>query len=142
MRAEPTTMNPIRSVIAVLGGFVVFGFVVQAMEMALVGSLAGGEVGGYAEYFALLNRPGPAAGRVLMHGAAGVLAGYLVARVAGTAEVKHAVATAILQLIVFAAALRGEFGGLTQPWVWAALIAITPIAMLLGATIRARAGRG
>jgi len=133
--------NPVRSILAVLAGFVVLSFVAQVMELALAGTVSGGDVAGYEEYFAVMNRPAMQAARLGAYVVAAVLGGYVAARVAGLAEMPHALAAAALQVLTLLGGMTGEYGAFTPRWLWAALIVGTVPAMLLGAAVRARARR-
>jgi hypothetical protein len=73
---------------------------------------------------------------------AAVLAGYVVAKIAGHAEWAHAgVAAAVQTASLVWAALASEYAPFTPGWMWASLVVLTAPAMLAGAAVRARAAR-
>jgi hypothetical protein len=130
-------MSPSRSILAVLGGFVVFQVLTQLLELTLVAVVAVGPPADEAAYLAVRNRPGVLVARVGAAFAAGLLAGYMAGKVAGTHEWRHALGAGALvtgQLLM-------EFGTEFAPPVWTrvALLATATPSMVLGAWVRASA---
>ena len=133
-------MNPIRSIIAVLGAFGLVALVTEALEFTLVSAVAGGSITDMGSYLAVRNRPGMLAAKIAYTGAAGILGGYMAAKVAGTRELLHGGLAAALQTATLLWGFTaGEFAASTPLWARAALIVVTGPAMLAGASIRARA---
>ena len=132
--------NPVRSIIAVLGAFGLIALVTEALEFTLVSAASGGSITDMASYLAVRNRPGLLAAKIAYTGAAGILGGYMAAKVAGTREMLHGgIAAALQTATLLWAFTAGEFAGSTPLWAKAALVAVTGPAMLAGASIRARA---
>ena len=75
-------MNPLRSIGGVLGGLGVISLIVQAMEFSLVMAMAGGRIGNMAQYLAIANQPVILAAKLVYYPVAGLLGGYVAARVA------------------------------------------------------------
>ena len=135
-------MGLIRSVVAVLGGIGLVSIVVEVLEFTLVNAVAGGRVTDMAGYFAVRNRPIMLGAQLGYNSIAAVLGGYLTARVAGTREVLHGSVAALLKTMALAWGFTaGEYAGFTPAWMRIALVLVTGPAMLVGASIRARAAR-
>jgi len=135
-----TPVNPIRSVVAVLGGILLISVVVEVLEFTLVSARAGGAIADLEGYFAVRNQPVMLAAKLVYNSLAAVLGGYMIAKVAGTREMLHAAGGAVVQTIAFAWGFTaGEYAAFTPVWMRVALIALTAPAMLVGASIRARA---
>lgn len=135
-------MNPIRSIIAVLGGIGLVSVVVEVLEFTLVNAVAGGTVADMAGYFAVRNRPAMLGAKLVYNSLAALLGGYMTAKVAGTREILHAGAAALLQTAALIWGFTaGEYAGFTPVWMRAALLLLTGPAMIAGAAIRARAAR-
>lgn len=135
-------MPVVRGVVAVLGGMGLMSILVEILEFTLVNAVAGGTITDMAGYFAVRNRPGMLAAQVGYNVVAGVLGGYLTARVAGSREILHGGIAALLKSTALAWGFTaGEFASLTPVWMRIVLVLITGPAMLVGASIRARAVR-
>ncbi len=133
-------MNPLRSIGGVLGGLGVISFIIQVMEFSLVMAMAGGRVADMAQYLAIGNQPGILAAKLVYYPVAGVLGGYVAARVAMKHEMPHAAAAAAAQTVALIWGFtRGEFASYTPIWVRVALIILTGPAMMVGAAVRTRA---
>jgi hypothetical protein len=93
-------------------------------------------------YFAARNEPGMLAAKLVYNTVAGLLGGYMTAKIAGFQEMKHAGAAAAVQT---AALIWGftmsEYAAFTPAWMRIALILITGPAMMVGASVRAHAAR-
>ena len=135
-------MDVIRSIIAVLGGIGLLSIVVEVLEFTLVSAVAGGPPADLPGYFAVRNQPAILTAKLGYNSVGAVLGGYLTARVAGRQEMSHGWIAAIVQTaaLIFGFTV-GEFAGFTPIWMRIALVLITGPAMLLGASIRARAAR-
>lgn len=135
-------MNPIRSIIAVLGGVALVNVLTQLLEAMLIAAAAGGPVADSAALFAVRNRPAVLGATLASDALVALLAGYMTAKIAGRRELLHAGAAAA---VVTAALARGftigEGAALTPAWMRVALVALTGPAMIAGASIRARAAR-
>lgn len=138
-----TTINPVRSVIAVLGGIVLITLLVEPLEFVLVNATASQPVTDIAGYFAVRNQPGILAAKLVYNTAAAVLGGYMVARIAGYAELWHASGTALIQVVALGGNVfgGGEYAQYTPGWMWVALAVLSAPAIIAGAWVRARAVR-
>lgn len=135
-------MNPLRSIIAVLGGIGLVSIVVETLEFTLVNAVAGGTILDMAGYFAVRNRPVILGAKLVYNTLAAVLGGYMTAKVAGTREMAHAGVAALVQTAALIWGFTaGEYAAFTPAWMRIALVLLTGPAMLAGASIRARAVR-
>ena len=127
--------NPIRSVIAVLVGFVLFSVLSQVLVRALLGSI----VGAVASYMEVA--PGILAVVVGLQGLAGLLAGYMTARIASTLEWQHGAVLAGLfaVLSVWSFAVTPEAIQQVPRWMQVATVIVVAGAMFGGAAVRGRA---
>jgi hypothetical protein len=131
-------VNPVRSIIAVLGATVILRLLGQSLELALVEATA--EPTSLESYFQARNHPGVLAGVVLSQMVAALLAGYVAAKVAGVAEIAHAGFAALFQVVIFAYEfIRAGNPGMYPLWVQVALPLVTAVALLAGAAVRAKA---
>jgi len=132
--------SPIRSIIAVLGGIGLFALVTETLEFTLVTAAAGGSINDMAAYFAARNRPVILAAKLLYNTLAAILAGYMTAKIAGRRELLHAAVVAVVQTIALVWGFTaGEYASFTPGWTRVVLVLTTGPAMVLGASIRARA---
>jgi hypothetical protein len=132
----------VKSIIAVLGGIVVISFLSQLLEVPLVQAFAASPIEDLNGYYAARNQPPMQVALVLIAGVTGILAGYLVAKVAGEYELQHAAVAALVQAALLARGFAAEDAAVALPgWVRMAMVVVTMGAMLLGATVRARAAR-
>jgi hypothetical protein len=135
-------VNPVRSLLAVLGGIALISLVVEPLEFTLVNATASQPVTDMAGYFAVRNQPGILAAKLVYNTLAALLGGYMAARIAGHAELAHAAfAGAVQTASLLWAAFASEYASFTPGWMWGALIVLTGPAMVAGAAIRARAVR-
>lgn len=133
-------MSPIRSLLAVLGGIALVSLLVEPLEFTLVGAVAGGAVTDIDAYFAVRNRPWMLAAKLVYNTAAALLGGYMVAKIAGHAEMAHTgLAAAVQTAALIWGATASEYAPYTPAWMWVMLILLTGPAMLAGGAIRARA---
>ena len=117
-------MRIVRSIVAVLVGFVVFAVFIRMLNV-FTGTLAAG--GENVMNFLLLS--------VTWTVAAAVIAGYTAARLAGSREFPHAAALGLLMVIVSFASMRQE--GIRQPgWYQTTIAGCGPISAMIGAAIR------
>jgi hypothetical protein len=132
------TINPVRSVIAVLGGFLLLFVLGQALEWVLVNAAADTPPQTTAAYLAVRNRTGVFGGVLASQLVAALIAGYVAAKVAGVAELAHAA----FAVALFAWSLNtGENAAVTPLWMRAATLTVTAPGMFAAATIRAKARR-
>ena len=104
--------------------------------------MAGGTVTDMASYFAVKNRPVMLGAQIGYTSFAAVLGGYVTARVAGTREILHGGVAALGKTMALAWGFTaGEYAGFTPVWMRMLLVLVTGLAMLAGASIRARAAR-
>lgn len=131
-------INPVRSIVAVLGATVIVRWLGQALELGLVMALA--NVDNLEAYFAARNQPTLLAGVVITYVVSGLLAGYVAAKIAGTAEVSHVGLAAIIQVAFSIYESTAGGNPARYPvWVEVALPLTTPPAMIVGALVRAKA---
>ena len=128
-------MNPIRSVVAVLGGFVLFAILSQVMVRTLIASLAG-DVASY-----MTVAPPLLALAVVAQGFAGLLAGYMTARIASAHQRQHgAVLAGLFALLsIWSFAVTPEAAQQVPRWMQVATIVVVAAAMFAGGAVRGRA---
>ena len=132
----------IKSVIALLGGMILMFFLTEVVEPPTVALLAAQRPTDMESYLAARNEPGVIPGRLAICGIIGILAGYMVAKIAGQHEMAHAAAAFLLQAFMMLRALAADPAPLALPWgTRALLVAVTGTGMLMGAAVRARAAR-
>jgi hypothetical protein len=133
-------INPLRSVGSVLGGLGVISLVVQVLEFSLVMAISGGQVTDMAQYLAVNSQITMLLAKLVYYPFAGVLGGYVVARVATIDEMRHAAVAAAAQTVgLIWGFTAGEFASATPVWVRIALVILMGPAMMVGAAVRARA---
>ena len=132
----------IRSVIAVLGAIVITFFLSQILEGPMVGMLASKAPANMDELILVRNEANVLLGRLAIAAVVGVLAGYLVAKIAGHYELAHAAVAAALQAFMLLRGFAADPPAASVPFgMRAAFVAVTVAAMLAGAAVRARAAR-
>ena len=133
-------MNPIRSIVAIIGGIAVISLLVEPLEFFLVSAVAGGPIMDMEGYFGIRNRPGILAAKLVYNTLAAVLGGYMTAKIAGVREMTHAAVAALAQTaaLIWGFTL-GEYAPYTPVWMRAALIVLTGPAMMGGAWVCASA---
>jgi Na+/pantothenate symporter len=132
--------NPMRSLVAVLGGLLVLFVIGQVLELVIVRSAAAAPLENIDQYLAVRGRTGVLLGLLASQVVAALLAGYMTAKVAGVAELTHAAMAAAMQtaLLVWGFTV-GENAGLTPVWMRVATVVVTAPAMFAGASVRAKA---
>ena len=137
------TVNPLRSIGGVLGGLGVISFIIQVMEFSLVMAMAGGRVADMSQYLMIANQTGILAAKLVYYPVAGLLGGYVTARVAMHYEMHHAAAAAAAQTValIWGFFIRDDFASYTPIGVRVALIVLTGPAMMVGAAVRTRAAQ-
>jgi len=132
-------MNLARTAAAVLIGAIVLGFIDQTLERVLVTALADTPPTNEASYLAVRNRPVVLVITLITHALAATLAGYILAKIAGVHEVRHAVGAAAVLAVVYVFAFVSDNVMLPPVWVRVAMFIVTPPALVAGASIRAQA---
>lgn len=133
-------MTSVRSIIAVLGGVLLLGFMDQTLEQTLVRAIAEVPPTDAASYLAVRNRPLVLGVTLVTHVFAASLAGYMIAKIAVAHEMRHAMAAAALQTAAYVWAFTMSENMLLPPvWTRVAFLAVTAPALLAGASIRAQA---
>jgi hypothetical protein len=134
-------MNPIiRSLAAVLIGVALYAFLDQLLETVLVRAVADAEIANIETYFAIRNEPAQLLAKVVYNILAGLLGGFMAARVAGREELPHAVIAGLVVTAQLAWAFTmSEFAGFTPVWTRVALILVVGPAMVAGGWVRAKA---
>ena len=129
----------IRSGLAVLVGIILISILVEGIEFALVTVVNGAPTTDPAVYYGIRNRAWFLLLKLLYNTASAFLGGYVGARIAGYHEWRHGVALASLQTLAFIWALsRPDMRRWTPTWVWVALIVVSILGILAGASLRAR----
>ncbi len=130
----------LRWILAVIVGVVVAYVLAQQLEGVLVRSAAGRNLYTAGDYFAVRNTPPILVGRLALSLAAGILGGYMAARIAKDAALRvAAIAAAALTVMLVVDFTSGEFAWGTPVWMRVALVVVTGPAMLAGAAVRIRA---
>ena len=75
-----------------LGGLAVTSLMTQPLEFSLVNAVASEPITDMAAYLAVRNQPPVLGATLAVNALVAVLAGYLVAKIAGTREMTHAAA--------------------------------------------------
>ena len=128
-----------RSIAVVVAALLLLGFIDQTLERTLVMTLAQAPVQDEAAYLAIRNRPAVLAFTVVTHALASLLTGYVLAKLAGSHEVQHAMVTAALAVMLIGFASLTPNIMLPPLWVRAAMVLITPPALIAGAYVRGQA---
>jgi uncharacterized membrane protein YraQ (UPF0718 family) len=129
----------VRSVIAVLAGLIVASVLPELLETTLVRAASDGPLADISAYFAVRNRPAVLAAKIVSSVLMAVLAGYFVAKLAGSLELGHAAIAGLVQTATLLWGFTiGEYAAATPLWVRGALVAATAPAMVLGASVRRR----
>jgi hypothetical protein len=132
-------VSVVRSVLVVVAALLLLGFIDQTLERTLVGALGGTAVTDVASYLAIRNRPVVLSVTMVTHAFAALLTGYMLGRLAGTQEVRHATAAAVLATLLMVAASTTANEMLPPVWVRVAMGVITPPALIAGAYVRGQA---
>ena len=132
-------MSVVRSVLVVVAALLLLGFIDQTLERTLVGALGGTAVTDVASYLAIRNRPVVLSVTMVTHAFAALLTGYMLGRLAGTQEVRHAIAAAVLGTLLILLASATPNVMLPPLWVRVAMGVITPPALIAGGYIRGQA---
>jgi hypothetical protein len=133
------SINPLRSAVAVVGGVLLLNFMDATLERTLVSAIAQSAAADQAAYLAVRNRPLVLTVTVVTHALASALVGYIIGRIASVYEVRHAIAAAVVLIAGYAATFFSDNAMLPPGWVRAAMIVVTPLALVGGAHIRAEA---
>jgi hypothetical protein len=133
-------MNPIRSIVSVFGGLGVILFTTQALETVLVRATAGDAFQDLESFLIAANQPGMLVAKLVYSGLMGILGGYLVAKVAASAPMVHAVfAAGLLAAANISGYATDELAAFTPVAVRAGLVVVMSGALLVGASVRTRA---
>ena len=132
--------NPMRSLVAVLGGLLFLFMIGQILELVIVRSAAAAPLENIEQYMAVRSRTGVLIALLVSQAVAALLAGYMTAKLASVTEMTHAAMAAAMQtaLLVWGFTV-GENAGLTPVWMRIATVLVTAPAMLAGASVRAKA---
>ena len=132
--------NPLRSAAAVIGGVALISLIVEPLEFTLVNAVADQPIQDMAGYFAVRNRPGILAAKLVYNTLAAILGGYMTARIAQTEELKHgALAAAVQTTALIWGFTAGEYASAMPVWMRIAIVLVMGPAMMAGAWIRAQA---
>jgi len=132
----------VRSLIAVLGGVVIIYVLGGILEGPLVARLASARPATIEELIVVRNEQAVLVGRLAITGFVGLLAGYVIAKIAGEYELRHAAASAVLQGFIVMRGFATDPGAASVSLeMRLAFVTVAAAAMLAGAAIRARAAR-
>jgi len=133
-------MNPLRSLLAVVGGLAVILFTTQVLEVMLVTAVAGDTITDIEGFLVAANQPAMLAAKVVYSVLISILGGYLVAKVASVAPMSHAMfAALLLAWVLIQGFATDEMAAATPVSVRALLVVVMCGALLTGASIRAKA---
>jgi hypothetical protein len=132
-------INPLRSLVAIVGGVLLLNFMSSTLQSTLVSVVAQATPADEAAYLAVRNRPAMLGISLVTHVLAATLAGYIIARVSGVHEVRHAMAAAALLAVAYASTFMTENAMLPPAWMRVAMLILTPPALVAGAYVRAEA---
>lgn len=132
-----------RSLLAIIAAPVMISLIVRSLGLTLINAVAGAPVTSVGQYFAIRNRPSILFAELVYTTLAGVLAGYVTAKIATRDQIRYAAGAAALQTVIFIFGFTsGETAALTPVWMRIALVLLIGPAMVFGASIRIRAARG
>ena len=132
----------VRSLIGILGGIVIISFLTQLLEVPLVNVFAPAPITDMSGYLAARNQPSMRVALLIIAGITGILAGYLVAKIAAQYEMQHAAFAALVQSVLLVRGFTADTAAMMLPtWLKVSLVVMTVTAMLLGASVRARAAK-
>ena len=134
-----TRTNPLRSITAVLAALMLLNFMDATFTQILVSVVGNGPPADQAAFLAVRNRPPVLAAILATHVLGALLVGYVLGRIAGRQEVRHAVAAATVITIVYVVGFLASNPMLPPVWVRVAMLALTPPALVAGAYVRAEA---
>lgn len=129
----------LRSVLVVLVALLMMNFIDQLLGGILLQAVAGAPITDQASFDAAFDRPVVAGLVVVTHAMSALLSGYVLAKLAGSHEVQHAVATAVLATVAALAASAAPNMMVPPMWVRVAMMAVTPPALIAGAYVRGQA---
>jgi hypothetical protein len=132
-------MNPLRSVVAVVGGLILLRVMDAVLLSTLVRALADTPPTDDASYLAAQNEPVVLGSTLVAHTFSSVLVGYLIGRIARSQEVRHAIAAGVVLAAAYLAAVLADDPALPPMWARVTLLVVTPPALVAGATVRAQA---
>jgi hypothetical protein len=132
----------VRSLIGILGGIVLISFLTQLLEVPLVNVFASEPITDVNGYLAARSQPPMQMAMLAIAGVTGLLAGYMVAKIAGQYEMQHAAFAAFVQSVLLVRGYAAARAAAALPvWLEAAIVVVTVTAMMLGASVRARAAK-
>ena len=132
-------IHPIRSVVAVIGGVLLLNFMSSTLQNTLISVVAQATPTDEAAFVAVRNRPIVLGISLVTHVLAATLAGYIIAKVSGVHEVRHAMVAAALLAIGYGSTFMTDNPVLPPAWVRVAMLLVTPPALVAGAHVRAEA---
>ena len=134
-----TVKRVVRTLIAIIVGLLLISVLVEGLEFGLVSAIRGGPTTEPEAYYAVRNRIWFLGLKLVYNTAAAVAGGFVVALIAGYAQLRHGVALAVIQTLAFAWALtQPDVSRWTPGWMWAGLILLSLGGILFGARIQAR----
>jgi hypothetical protein len=132
----------IRSLLAILLGVGFVSLLVEFLEFTLVNAYAGARIADMETYLAIRNEPLLLGAKLVYNTLAGLLGGYITAKVAVGEEMPHAcIAAAVKTAALIWGFATDELVANTPAWMMIALLATTGPAMIGGAWVRAKAVR-
>ena len=134
-----TAISPLRSIAAVVVSLMLLNFMDATFAQILVSVAGDGPPADAAAFLAVRNRPLVLGLIVITHALAALLVGYILGRIAGVHEVRHAAAAAAVITVVYIVAFVATNPMLPPAWVRVTMLVLTPPALIAGAHIRAEA---
>ena len=134
-----TGTHLLRSITAVVAALMLLNFMDATFAQILVSALGDGPPSDQAAFLAVRNRPVVLASIVVTHVLGALLVGYILGRIAGGREVRHAVAAATVITVVYVVGFVASNPMLPPVWVRVAMLLLTPPALVAGAHIRGEA---
>jgi len=134
--------NALRTVGGVLAGLVLISMIAEGIEFVLVTALHGSVTMDPDTYFAIRNRPGVLAFKLVYNSVAALAGGFVCAWIAGRMEMLHGLLLAAVQTAGFIYGMTASpFAHTTPLWMWIVLTVLTAAAVFFGAHIRVRKKR-
>lgn len=122
-----------RTILSLFLGLFAISILVESLEFVVV-AIANGAVTTDPEiYVSVRNQTWILIGKLFYNSAGAFVGGYLAARLAEYAPLKHGAALAVIQTLAFVWALSQPEIRITTPdWMWALLIPLTAVAIVMG----------
>lgn len=132
-------MKIARGIVAVVAGIALWNVLIRMLETSLVTALAGAPVAA-PEAFAAIGGSLPVTlARLLYTGVVGMMAGYVVARIASHDPLRHAIIGAIFASVILAVGFAIGLGSPAPVWAKVLLVIDSAAGFAVGGALRAAA---